>query len=252
MEMKNPNANKTANAIKKPMHQGHRKRTRNQAMEIGLEKFTDIQQVEFMLYYIVPRKDTNPLAHRLLDRFKSFSNILDARPEELELIEGLNTTTANKICGMRQIINLYQTKRITGSISIKNDNMFLNYLESLLRFQSTEILYVFAITNNYKIKAYRTYQLKQVRTVGIQVQEFYGFLNATNPAFVAVAHNHPDGCANSSDDGKAAASYIKKLLFVYNIELLDSFVVGEDGIYSENQKGYLRNFSEIEYLNYLD
>lgn len=74
-------------------HSGHRKRMRRTA-ELGLDSMSDIQLVELLLSYVVPRKDTNPTAHRLLDKFGSISGIMKAPADKLVEIAGMTSATA--------------------------------------------------------------------------------------------------------------------------------------------------------------
>ena len=62
----------------KGLHDGHRDRVRKRFINDGLEKFYDHQIVELLLFYGIPRKDTNDIAHKLLNRFGSFSAMFDA------------------------------------------------------------------------------------------------------------------------------------------------------------------------------
>ena len=51
----------------------------------GLDHFDELHVLELLLFYAVPRRDTNPIAHALLDRFDSLPQVLEAAPEELQL-----------------------------------------------------------------------------------------------------------------------------------------------------------------------
>ena len=65
-------------------HEGHREKLRQRFMrENGFEHFEDHQILELLLFYANPRKDTNPIAHALLDEFGSLKGVLEARPEML-------------------------------------------------------------------------------------------------------------------------------------------------------------------------
>ena len=55
------------------VHKGHRKTLKKKFIENGLDVFEPHEALELYLYYAIPRKDTNPLAHRLLDRFVTLS-----------------------------------------------------------------------------------------------------------------------------------------------------------------------------------
>ena len=65
------------------IHDGHRQRLKDQFREGGLDNFTEYQVLELLLFYIIPRKDTNPNAHALIDRFGYLAQVLEAPVEEL-------------------------------------------------------------------------------------------------------------------------------------------------------------------------
>jgi len=62
------------------IHEGHRQRLKERFRSEGLDSFTDVQVLELALFYCIPRKDTNPIAHRLLDHFGGLSQVLEASP----------------------------------------------------------------------------------------------------------------------------------------------------------------------------
>ena len=70
------------------IHDGHRQRKKEQFRQHGLESFADHEALELLLFYAIPRKDTNPIAHKLLDHFGSLSQVFEATEEELKKIEG--------------------------------------------------------------------------------------------------------------------------------------------------------------------
>ena len=77
-----------------PIHDGHRQRLKNRFLKEGLDSFSEIQVLELLLFYCIPRKDTNPIAHALLDHFGSLSQVLEAPAEELQKVEGVGESAA--------------------------------------------------------------------------------------------------------------------------------------------------------------
>ena len=61
----------------KNLHNGHRQRLKDRFLTDGLRSFNEINKLELLLFYAIPRRDTNPIAHRLLDRFGSLSAVLE-------------------------------------------------------------------------------------------------------------------------------------------------------------------------------
>ena len=62
------------------IHQGHREKMRQRFLKSGLESFADHEALELLLYYAIPRQDTNPIAHRLMDRYGSLTAVLIGAP----------------------------------------------------------------------------------------------------------------------------------------------------------------------------
>ena len=71
------------------VHDGHRERMKTRYREHGLDNFNDINLLELLLYYAIPRKDTNELAHALMDHFGSLERIFEASIPELEAVPGI-------------------------------------------------------------------------------------------------------------------------------------------------------------------
>ena len=71
------------------MHDGHRQRMKRRYLQSSLDSFDDLAILEFLLYYAIPRRDTNPIAHRLLDRYGSLASVLEAPREDLQKVEGI-------------------------------------------------------------------------------------------------------------------------------------------------------------------
>lgn len=79
---------------KRGLHTGHRSRMRQRFLQNGLENFADHEVLELLLFYAIPRRDVNPTAHMLLDRFGSLPGVLDAPKEELRAIPGVGPKVA--------------------------------------------------------------------------------------------------------------------------------------------------------------
>ena len=76
------------------IHSGHRERMKQRFRETGFDGFSDVNALELLLFYAIPRQDTNPIAHALLDRFGSFHGVIDAHYEDLLKVNGVGENTA--------------------------------------------------------------------------------------------------------------------------------------------------------------
>ncbi len=79
------------------IHGGHRERLRARVIaDPELDTFTDHEALELLLFYAIPRADTNILAHRLIAKFGSLRAVMDASPEELATVEGIGQSAATQ------------------------------------------------------------------------------------------------------------------------------------------------------------
>ena len=76
------------------IHDGHRVKLRARFLTAGLDAFADHEALELLLYYAIPRRDTNPIAHELMDRFGTLSGVLSAPVELLKQVDGVGESAA--------------------------------------------------------------------------------------------------------------------------------------------------------------
>ena len=76
------------------IHDGHREKMRQRFLKNGLEGYADHEALELLLYYALPRRDTNPIAHVLMERYGSLAAVLNAPAEDLKMVEGIGESAA--------------------------------------------------------------------------------------------------------------------------------------------------------------
>lgn len=76
------------------IHTGHRSRLTRRALAAGLDRMPAHEALEFLLYFVLPRGDVNPLAHALIDRFGTVTAVLHAEKAELLSVDGLGPRAA--------------------------------------------------------------------------------------------------------------------------------------------------------------
>ena len=91
--------------------QGHRERVKKRFRAEGLDHFEDVHALELLLFYAIPRKDTKGVARALLDRFGSLTAVLDAKPRELEQVEGIGENVSTFLSLIRDMTRYYMVKK---------------------------------------------------------------------------------------------------------------------------------------------
>src|SRR5215470_4378831 len=70
------------------LNAGHRQRLKERFIASGPDGLPDYELLELMLFSAIPRRDTKPTAKRLLERFGSFAEVINAPPDRLREVKG--------------------------------------------------------------------------------------------------------------------------------------------------------------------
>ncbi len=226
----------------KNMHAGHRDRLLDLVYECGLDKVSKVQQMEFILFYLFPRGDTNPLAHRLLDKFENVSNSMNASLSELTSIYGIGPRTAKYLKLMPEAYHLYSSELLGDRIDLTKFYSMCDYCEDLVRTNNTEALYIIALTARGKVIRKSRLARGSFNYVTISAEAVASFIFSTKPAFVIMVHNHPGGLARASEGDLTGHKRMRHLVNVHDCILADHLIIGENGIYSLNKMRYYRSY----------
>ena len=141
------------------IHNKHRERLRERFTKEGLDSFSEINALELLLFFCLPRIDTNPIAHELLGRFGSFAGVLDAPVEELKKVKGIGDNLYLHNNGMLAVIDSLV------NVIENEDTAALNaFLSSLCEMYKTK---------NLDITCYREFNSKSMYKCNMEDKEMY-------------------------------------------------------------------------------
>ena len=213
-------------------HSGHRKRMRELVSKVGLENLNEIQALEFALSYVLPRKDTNEIAHDLIKTFGSFYNVFNASVKELEKIKNLGKDSALMLSQFKQIFHYYKIDALKNQKQIKNNFELNQYFYTLLQNLDKEHLYVIAINDNDAIVATRLLSVGTNKLITLEKRDLADFAFTNKVRKIALGHNHPVASCNPSKADDESTGKIQSWLNTIGVELVDHIVVGNDGTFS--------------------
>ncbi len=133
-------------------HAGHRERLRARFLREGLDGFEDHQVLELLLFQAIPRLDTNPVAHRLMQRFGSLSAVLEADPKDLATVEGVGANAAAFLSMVPRITRRYFHDRVKHSRKILNTSeAAADYLIPLMAGRPEEVFYLICLDSRLRV-----------------------------------------------------------------------------------------------------
>ena len=205
--------------------------------EHSLEHFDDTEILSTVLSYASGTKDTAGLVARLLDSFGSLKAVLEARPEQLLKVSGMNRTRASLISLMIPMARVWQRCANEIPDRIGNSREAEDYCKSLLIGERVENFYVIALNAKCSVVGARrisTGSLSEVSAYPRLVMETALNYNAHS---VLLSHNHPGGTCAPSPEDISSTIQLKKLLNGVGILVLDHIIVAGDRTYSMVQHG---------------
>lgn len=241
MNFKNTNENrKTVN-----LHEGHRNRIRKRLAQTEFVDADDYQTLEYILTLVIKRRDTNELAHTLINTFGSLAGVLDASIENLEGIAGISPTIAFFLHSMPFIYRNYKLSKISPKMVISTPIDAVNCIGKSFSHLNREEFYMICLDNSNKVINHKMIAAGSINQVSAEIADCVQFALKSKARKVVLLHNHPSGDAYPSLQDEETT---RNFLFSFEssgIELYDHVIVNyKDDYYSFAIDGKLKEYKE--------
>ncbi|MDO4269940.1 MAG: JAB domain-containing protein [Eubacteriales bacterium] len=225
------------------IHAKHRKRVLDKFRASGLNTFCDHEVLELLLFFAVPRIDTNESAHGLMRRFGSLHAVFEAPVEQLCEVKGVGLRSALLIKLVYALFGRYKADR--AKTERESDK-----LTSYPRIGAYFVPQFSGETDEVLLAAYldgagRVLKCEECGRGGHAHVEIDPYKIARTAllcraAGVALAHNHPNGVKTPSHEDIAATDTLERQLNGFGIQLVDHCVVAGDQYHSicEMRRGF--------------
>ena len=215
-------------------HEGHRQRVKNRFLKHGLDSFEDHQVLEALLFYAVPKKDTNELAHLLINTFGSFDKVFEADYNDLIKVKGIGENAASliKFFQMMSKRYIFATFSYNGETKLDDIQKMKDYCKNLLKGEKKEIVYAIALDSELFVIEKMKINVGEANKVELPFRKLTEFAFKYNCTRMVLAHNHPNGSMIASKSDLVATEDIAEHLASVDIELVDHIVVGKNGVTS--------------------
>ena len=221
------------------IHEGHRYRLKSRFSARGGDSLNDIDFLELLLFYSIPRRNTNELAHRLLDRYGSLSDVLDAPEGDIEKTEGIGENTVILLKLVREAIRRYVAAPARDIRQITSISDAGRYFVSLLHYEKNEKVLLMCLNNRGSIVSCEELASGTTCTANLNIRKIVDTAVRRRATGVLLAHNHPEGFALPSADDRMFTAELKKALRLMEINFIDHIIVAEGDYVSFAQSGML-------------
>ena len=221
------------------IHDGHREKMRKRFLKGGAEPFADHEILELLLYYAIPRRDTNPIAHALMERYGSLTAVLNAPVEDLKKVEGIGENAAvllHLVGPLAQKASLEEAERETA---INSSHRAGEYLLTVFAGKKRETIYQLCLDQKGKLLACKNLGEGGVAAAALDIRRVVENAILTSASAVILSHNHPSGIALPSSEDYALTDRVKAALATIGVALTDHIIIADGDYVSMADSGYL-------------
>ena len=226
-----------------PLHSGHRARLKARFVRDGLDSFEDHNALELLLFYAIPQRDTNELAHRLIAEFGSLSGVFDASVEALTHVPGVGENTAVLIRLMASLFAKYEQDKAKAVLPLLNTSQAAGeYFVSQFVGKTKEQF--LAVCMTHKCRVLNQVVISEGTAFGtdINVRRIAEAAIQNGASYILLAHNHPAGVAAPSAADVDATRVIALALRALGIQVNDHIIVAGKDWFSMKSS---RNFRDL-------
>ena len=224
---------------KKPDHSGHRQRMHDRVQANGLDSLAPHEALEYILYFTNARKDTNGIAHALIERFGDFAGVLEASEEELCRVEGVGPSTARLLHLLPEISRYYGRSRVSGTRRIEDPRQMADYLMAKFAWADYERAMLVSLDTRRRVRSAVWLREGEADHVSLSVKEIVAAALRGGTDRVLLCHNHPNGSAFPSAEDLHATGEITRALGLVHIRLLDHIILTDTEFFSMRDENRL-------------
>lgn len=223
------------------VHDGHREKMRRRFLEAGLDSFAEHEALELLLFYAIPRRDTNELAHSLIDHYGSLDAVLSAPVEDLLKRPGIGENAAVLL---KLVPRVMQKAKLAANkeVVIGGTDSAGAFLLERFRGEKNEIVYQLCIDRKGKLLACRRLNEGGADSSELSVRRLVENALLVSASGVILAHNHPSGIALPSQEDYAATDRAELALRMVGVTLLDHIIVADGDYVSMADSGILKKW----------
>lgn len=218
------------------VHEKHRERVRKEFLENGINENTPAHKIlEHLLFYCIPRIDTNPIAHQMIEKYGSISGVLDAPVEELADFKGMSERSAVLLKMIMPVARRYlYDKSVARKQFSSLDDIGKYILERYVGF-TEEKAGILCLNAAGSLLGFTFISEGDISSVGISIRELIKIAIDLDATVVVLCHNHPSGIALPSGNDVALTEMAAQSLSYVGIRLLDHIITANGDFISMAQ-----------------
>lgn len=230
----------TIDEKEKNYHMGHRARMKQRYLEHGLDSMADHEVLEMLLFFALPYKDTNGLAHELLNKFGSLSNVLEADSYALQSVKGIGANASLLLNFIPKLAGRYYQDRWRELPTLADGDDLLEYIKTLFVGRSLETFFMLCMNAKGQMKSCIKLAEGTVGEVVVYTPQVVESALQQKCSYVIFAHNHPGGNTKPSRADVEMTRSCYNALNMVGIKLIDHIIVCGTNVVSMSKKNLIK------------
>ncbi len=231
----------------KNLHEGHRERLINRFLE-NPDGTADHELLEILLFSMIPRKDTNLIAHKLLNTFGGLYGVFNASAPALMTIDGVGKRVASEIVVVGKIVAKLLEIKKPPNPTMRSFYQIKNYIVEDFEGLYEEKFIMYLLDGKYRKIVGVEFDDKSISSVTAEVSDVAKALAIHNGRYAIIAHNHPSGNVEPSLIDDATTKKLSALCSLHGVDLLDHVIIHETTAFSYYQEGRLEKLKQAAAL----
>jgi DNA repair protein RadC len=216
----------------KALLEGHRKRLRERFEDNGISALHVHEIVELMLTYVIPRRDTKPIARELTQRYKSLNALFNAPAEELIKVEGIGRRSAGLFSFIREVAALCLKEKYERKSVVAHRHDAEEYLRFHFGLRRDEYVAVLFLGNRNHVIETEIIAEGTVNQCAVYPRIIMERALRYHAASIIIAHNHPGGGLTPSEADWVLTAELFTVCTVLGIPLLDHLIIAQEQVVS--------------------
>lgn len=213
-------------------HEHHRKRMKAKYRKQGIDCFHDHEVLELLLYYCYPRRDTNEIAHNMLNNFGSLHNLLESDVDTLMETLKCTENIAILLNLIPSLANRYYRSRWGDKVLLNKVELAAEYAMSLFVGATVEHFYVINLDAKYNLINTSLISKGTINEAAAYPREIAKEILKNNATNAILTHNHPGGTIVPSAADNESTRVLSELLRQMHVNIIDHIIVSGDKYYS--------------------
>jgi len=199
--------------------------------------------LELALFYVLPRINTNHIAHALMERFGSFSGVLDAEISELQKIDGMGENAARFLKLLPQIAARYRTDKFEKRVTLADMDAIGEYLVEYYLPHTREAVLLLLFDNKVRLLETAVLSVGAINSASFSPRRIFELAVQHSATSFVIAHNHPHGLLIPSEEDIRTTTQLWRSFDAFELPMQEHILVAEDGWLGIMK--YIRNKNNI-------